>query len=136
MKKGLVFYLILLLVSVPMLFGDTLVGKRLKVSFTTEEASFFQPRRLKMTVQNMYTKYGGYIWAEHVVDDIYDIKRDENGPFGYEVLIGTADLYSQDFKSITTKFFRQRVQKDEAVWNEQAEVLAEMFAQDVKDDHE
>jgi hypothetical protein len=59
-----------------------------------------------MTVYNVYTKYGGYIWTEHVVDDIYNIKRDENEPFGYEVLIGTADLYSQDFKSIIAKFFR------------------------------
>jgi hypothetical protein len=32
-----------------------------------------------VNICQVYAKYGGYIWPEHVVDDIYGIKRDEDG---------------------------------------------------------
>jgi hypothetical protein len=135
MKKGL--FLAILLISFTMsTYADTLVGGKLKVAFETIEESFFNRRQLKMTVQNVYTKYGGYIWVEHVVDDIYDIKRDEGGPFGYEAIIGTADLYSHDFLSIISKFFAQRSQKDESIWQEQSNTLAKMYFDYIKFDHE
>ena len=136
MRKRNVLFVILMVLIAMTIYGDTLVGKKLKVTFETVEESFFSRRKLKMTVQNVYTKYGGYIWTEHIIDDIYDIKRDEGGPFGYEVVIGTADLYSQEFQRIIAKFFAQRSQKDEAVWQEQANVLAKLFFEYIRFDHE
>jgi len=134
MKKKILISVLLFLVTV-LVFGQTLVGGRLMVQFSIRERDFLDPRRIIISVENVYTKRRAEIWVQKVAGDIYDIWR-FGGAFGVDGRLGTGSLYKGEIFAIASNFFREYAQRDEPVWAEQANVLAKLFVDYITIDHE
>jgi uncharacterized protein (UPF0305 family) len=118
MKKPVAVFSILFFLSSALLFSDVLVGKRLKVQFNRND----------IFIQNVYTKYRVDFTIDRIIENIYDI-RSPKYYMGPAELIGTADLYDEEFQRIIQRYLDTHANTDEEIWKREALNIARMIAE-------
>ena len=136
MKKALMLCIILTGFITSIAFCQIkYLGERLQVSVVTQQVSYTRPRCIEMTILNTHTNKWIIIWVEHVINNIYDLKRRPDGEQnGQAIRLGTADVYSSDFQALMIKQCRRLAMEDEAVWREQADTITNLFTEYIVND--